>query len=141
MKPHLFRVADRNRQWWFIHDGARSLTGRPRYTLKHMWRWWASLFEEPTDGYVRVAGVCTPTVVARRVAKLKREALAEASREPACDAVRRCRVCGCTDADCRECIAATGYPCGWVKGEPALCSRCAAEENPATVLEIEGGAA
>jgi hypothetical protein len=35
----------------------------------------------------------------------------------------RCRVCGCTQDDCRQCIAATGQPCHWV--EPDLCSRCA----------------
>lgn len=34
----------------------------------------------------------------------------------------RCRVCGCTDTDCRRCIAKTGEPCFWV--EPDLCSAC-----------------
>lgn len=34
-----------------------------------------------------------------------------------------CRVCGCTDDDCSQCIEATGEPCTWV--EPDLCSRCA----------------
>jgi len=33
-----------------------------------------------------------------------------------------CRVCGCTDYDCSQCIAATGQACHWV--EPDLCSRC-----------------
>lgn len=33
-----------------------------------------------------------------------------------------CRVCGCTDADCRRCIEKTGAPCAWV--EPGLCSAC-----------------
>jgi len=36
--------------------------------------------------------------------------------------VRRCRVCGCTDDDCRQCLEAQGFPCHWV-GED-LCSRC-----------------
>lgn len=36
--------------------------------------------------------------------------------------VRKCRVCGCTDEDCRECIAKTGRPCWWVSGD--LCSAC-----------------
>jgi hypothetical protein len=36
---------------------------------------------------------------------------------------RTCRVCGCTDADCRQCIAKTGAPCWWVG--PDLCSACA----------------
>ena len=43
-----------------------------------------------------------------------------------------CRVCGCTDDDCRQCIEKTGVPCHWV--EPDLCSACADEdkrgENP-----------
>lgn len=33
-----------------------------------------------------------------------------------------CRVCGCTDNDCRQCIEKTGYPCMWV--EKDLCSAC-----------------
>lgn len=35
---------------------------------------------------------------------------------------RKCRVCGCTDDDCRQCIERTGKPCSWV--EPDLCSAC-----------------
>lgn len=33
-----------------------------------------------------------------------------------------CRVCGCTDNDCRGCIALTGAPCVWI--ETDLCSAC-----------------
>jgi hypothetical protein len=33
-----------------------------------------------------------------------------------------CRVCGCTDNDCRRCIERTGLPCWWI--EPGLCSAC-----------------
>jgi hypothetical protein len=36
---------------------------------------------------------------------------------------RRCRVCGCTDDDCHQCIEKTGKPCHWV--EKDLCSACA----------------
>lgn len=36
--------------------------------------------------------------------------------------VRRCRVCKCTDADCRRCVARTGEPCHWVAAD--LCSAC-----------------
>ncbi|MDR2020651.1 MAG: hypothetical protein LBQ14_07810 [Treponema sp.] len=39
--------------------------------------------------------------------------------------VRRCRVCGCTDDDCRQCVEKTGHPCHWV--EEDLCSACADE--------------
>lgn len=33
-----------------------------------------------------------------------------------------CKVCGCTDDDCRQCIEKTGSPCYWVKDD--LCSAC-----------------
>jgi hypothetical protein len=36
---------------------------------------------------------------------------------------RKCILCGCTPADCRQCIKLTGKPCTWVK--PNLCSACA----------------
>ena len=35
-----------------------------------------------------------------------------------------CIGCGCTDADCSQCIAKTGAPCSWVRRN--LCSACAA---------------
>lgn len=34
-----------------------------------------------------------------------------------------CRVCGCTEHDCRWCIQRTGKPCSWT--EVDLCSACA----------------
>ena len=37
--------------------------------------------------------------------------------------IQTCRVCGCTDANCRQCIEKTGSPCHWVA--PDLCSACA----------------
>jgi hypothetical protein len=39
--------------------------------------------------------------------------------------VRRCRICGCTDDDCHQCIEKTGEPCYWVEFD--LCSACAKE--------------
>jgi hypothetical protein len=33
-----------------------------------------------------------------------------------------CRVCGCTDDDCSQCVEKTGEPCSWVS--PGLCSAC-----------------
>lgn len=50
-------------------------------------------------------------------------------------AVRTCRVCGCTDDDCRRCIAKTGRPCHWV--EEDLCSACEAEEDEDVRRQIE----
>ncbi len=35
---------------------------------------------------------------------------------------RRCRVCGCTDDDCTQCVLRTGMPCSWVDED--LCSAC-----------------
>ncbi len=37
-------------------------------------------------------------------------------------AERRCRICGCTEQDCSQCIEKTGEPCHWV--EKDLCSAC-----------------
>jgi ParB family chromosome partitioning protein len=39
--------------------------------------------------------------------------------------IRSCRVCGCTENDCRQCVAKTGEPCHWV--EQDLCSACVGE--------------
>jgi hypothetical protein len=36
--------------------------------------------------------------------------------------VQTCRVCGCTDDDCSQCIERTGAPCCWE--EHGLCSAC-----------------
>lgn len=47
-------------------------------------------------------------------------------------AVRKCRVCGCTDNDCSQCIAKTGSPCHWVEDD--LCSACV-EELPIKVTD------
>lgn len=35
---------------------------------------------------------------------------------------KKCRICGCTDNDCRQCIEKTGSPCSWVADD--LCSAC-----------------
>lgn len=37
---------------------------------------------------------------------------------------RKCRLCGCTDADCSGCVEKTGQRCSWVALD--LCSACAA---------------
>ena len=47
-----------------------------------------------------------------------------------------CRVCGCTENDCQQCIEATGQPCHWVEAD--LCSRCAAEQDAAISAEMNG---
>jgi ParB/RepB/Spo0J family partition protein len=42
---------------------------------------------------------------------------------------RTCRVCGCTDDDCSQCIEKTGERCHWV--EEDLCSACAGTDDGA----------
>lgn len=37
--------------------------------------------------------------------------------------IQTCRICGCTDDDCSQCVEKTGAPCHWV--EEDLCSACA----------------
>lgn len=49
--------------------------------------------------------------------------------------VRRCRVCGCTDEDCSECIKRTGRTCHWVSED--LCSACAEGFN--TLIRVSRG--
>ena len=42
--------------------------------------------------------------------------------------MKRCRICGCTDEDCSQCIAKTGEPCEWVpeleNEEGGICTNC-----------------
>lgn len=38
---------------------------------------------------------------------------------------RSCRICGCTDDDCSQCVEKTGMPCSWVEDD--LCSACHVE--------------
>lgn len=50
-----------------------------------------------------------------------------------------CRVCRCTDEDCRQCIAKTGEPCRWV--EPDLCSACVeASAKPVEAFKLTDAA-
>jgi ParB family chromosome partitioning protein len=46
---------------------------------------------------------------------------------------RTCRVCGCTENDCAQCIEKTGEPCTWVAED--LCSACVGEQEPQPELE------
>ena len=47
----------------------------------------------------------------------------------------RCRLCGCSDADCRGCVEVIGRPCSWVARE--ICSACAPMElTPKGVAEL-----
>jgi hypothetical protein len=48
------------------------------------------------------------------------ELLAAADRDA--EQAVRCRVCGCVDGDCTDCVRRTGEPCYWVTED--LCSAC-----------------
>jgi len=47
----------------------------------------------------------------------------------------KCRVCGCTDDDCHQCIEKTGNPCHWVEDD--LCSAC--KTTVVSLASIKGG--
>ena len=48
---------------------------------------------------------------------------------------KKCRVCGCSDGDCRRCIERTGHPCHWAEDD--LCSAC--KTIVVTFASIKGG--
>jgi len=60
------------------------------------------------------------------------EEVQQPARLPRWAEFTKCRVCGCTNDDCRQCIEASGQPCSWAA--PYLCTRCYAEQKggPAT---------
>ena len=51
------------------------------------------------------------------------------------DEEKKCRICGCTDGDCRQCIEKTGSPCHWVEDD--LCSAC--RTTVVSLAGIKGG--
>jgi ParB/RepB/Spo0J family partition protein len=59
----------------------------------------------------------------------------EIVREFEPDQARACRICGCTETDCRQCVEKTGEPCHWV--EEDLCSACAPADPVAERLHKE----
>jgi len=52
------------------------------------------------------------------------------------ESMRTCRVCGCSDSDCRTCIEKTGRPCFWVEDD--LCSACAVEQGVTSKESADG---
>lgn len=47
---------------------------------------------------------------------------------------RTCRICGCTDDDCTDCVKRIGEPCIWIL--PDLCSGCDLEWSITTNADI-----
>ena len=48
---------------------------------------------------------------------------------------KKCRICGCIDEDCRQCVERTGRPCYWVAED--LCSAC--KTTVVSLASIKGG--
>lgn len=66
--------------------------------------------------------------VAKKKATKKKAAPAK-SKKPAASKAGKCRVCGCTEADCSECIEETGHPCAWADDTKTICTRCVDERD------------
>lgn len=97
-------------RWWLLVEckvplGARGDVTPSQYTTAQKeWR-------ENTEGWPRI----TATSAQNAVDQI-RELTSEVTEAGAC------RVCGCTDDDCSQCVEKTGEPCSWVS--PGLCSAC-----------------
>lgn len=81
--------------------------------------------DAPKHGDECVSGYCDPDDIPGG-----RQALAGMA------GARRCRVCGCTDDDCSQCIAKTGGPCHWIEGD--LCSACLPETRLPETRQLHG---
>jgi len=73
---------------------------------------------QPTAKYIALILRASCTRRARLVSGSPARPLTVSSPPPP----RRCRVCGCTDDNCSQCVEQTGEPCHWVS--PTLCSAC-----------------
>lgn len=57
---------------------------------------------------------------------LEQESDADAAKQvPKIGERGRCRVCGCSDRNCRLCARRVGHPCSWMDEAETLCSACA----------------
>ncbi len=95
---------------------------------------WMTTADAPDPAVTAVDSDVRADVLWRRLAQLADQTgtVVREDRRPADDAevTRRCRTCGCTDDDCRQCIEKTGRPCSWVEAD--LCSACEPEAAVAT---------
>jgi hypothetical protein len=82
------------------------------------------------DHALEVIESLTPKILKTRTLSLRLDQVYEIAAEADMDPLefvdlileRRCRECGCTQADCSQCIERTGQPCHWVSED--LCSAC-----------------
>lgn len=59
-------------------------------------------------------------------------------RKNTLDKVGKCKVCGCTDTNCLECIREKGYACFWISKREDLCSRCAEKTAKWLLEDLKG---
>jgi hypothetical protein len=113
-----------------MDEGLTEIAEGPTLTPEQLSHWevymasehrWLQRHPQASD-FLRLHSA-TLIAVAERLAWI--EDLLGLDRDEADVAVRRCRGCGCTDADCSGCIDRTGQPCHWVEAD--LCSACQGE--------------
>jgi hypothetical protein len=105
-----------------------------------------------TDDFCELLGIDRAAIAKRVTAEAKEKAAlkptkkvgvtkkAKASKAPKKARAGKagvCRVCGCTDDDCSQCIEKTGEPCTWV--EPDLCSACPPAKTPERTAKRPAG--
>lgn len=81
-------------------------------------KWFAARHIPDVDGERRIKSKNLPLRETKAEAQADLNAWATKKGLKPC-----CRVCGCTDDDCTQCVEKTGEPCTWT--EPGLCSACA----------------
>jgi hypothetical protein len=87
-----------------------------------------NISQTPGDSFCSVLTTPESPMASQKVLQLSaRHSLNEAVMEMVKmahpdQAEQKCRVCGCTDNDCRGCVERTGEQCFWV--ETGLCSAC-----------------
>ncbi|HRI54500.1 MAG TPA: site-specific integrase [Pseudomonadota bacterium] len=142
LRPHLQRLAQgkgpgdklfghHDRCW--VRECTQKIcdqAGLPRVTahgLRGMCSTLAIDSGQASHAVAAMLGHASPTVTEQsymapgtKEARGQRELLQRVKPAPA--PVRSCRVCGCTDKDCSQCVARTGQPCRWVAED--LCSAC-----------------
>lgn len=124
MKPSILRVKEGGRAYWCVADGSNTVSGSPGQSMAQVVKRYEDLHGRPPKGYVRITGQLRPSEAAMHRAELAR-------RVP-----KSCRVCGCTDDDCRQCVEKTGHACTWV--EPDLCSACVPSAGALKLSEVAG---
>lgn len=95
---------------------------------------WLLLFRDVTPGgwLAAVAGVVVAAFLCALFVSIGRDIARHRRLSRMAEEQRRergvCRVCGCTDDDCMQCIRKTGEPCRWVDESHTLCSACTGKE-------------